>query len=62
MPLTKRPSALDTVRTNKELLGVEIRELKEKIGHLKTYKEDTDTGGLELRLEALLRQQKEIYK
>ena len=62
MPLTKRPSALDTGRTNKELLGVEIRELKEKIGHLKAYQEDTDTGGLELRLEALLRQQKEIYK
>ena len=62
MPLTKRPSALDTVRTNKELLGEEIRELKEKIGHMKTYQEDKDTGGLELRLEALLRQQKEIYK
>lgn len=62
MPLTKKPSALDTVRTNKDQIGVEIRELKEKIGHIKAYQEDKDTGGLELRLESLLRQQKEIYK
>ena len=61
MPLTKKPSALDTVRTKKELLGIEIRELREKIGHLNSYT-DTDTGVLELKLEALLRQQKEIYK
>jgi len=59
MPLTKRPSPLDSVKTNKQELGEQIMKLKETIAHIKTY-EDRDTGGLELKLESLLQQQRRL--
>ena len=60
MPLTKRPSRLDTVVTDKQKLGEEIMKLRETIANAKTYETHKDTGGLELRLEALLQQQRRL--
>jgi hypothetical protein len=44
-------SNIDCVRQNG--LSVTIRELEEKIAHLKTYKEDADTEGMERTLSSL---------
>ena len=59
MPLTKIPKPLDTKITSQQKLGEEIMKLREQIAHLKTY-QDKDTGGLELRLESLLQQQRRL--
>lgn len=59
MPLTKIPKPLDTKITSKQKLGEEIMKLREQIAHSKTY-QDKDTGGLELRLESLLQQQRRL--
>jgi len=59
MPLTKIPKPLDTKTTSKHKLGEEIMKLREQIAHSKTY-QDIDTGGLELRLESLLQQQRRL--
>ena len=49
----RAPTGLDNAREDN--LGQTIRELKERIGHLKTYTEQ-DTGLLELQLEGLIEQ------
>jgi hypothetical protein len=56
MPITTTPY-LDCVRENG--LGITIRELEIRIAHLKTYKEDCDTGGLERTLASLKTQFKQ---
>ena len=52
----KKPTGLDNVRQNE--LGLHIRALTERIGHLKTYT-DNDTGLLELQLQELINQHNE---
>ena len=49
-------SSIDCVRQSG--LSVTIRELEERIAHLNTYKEDTDTGALERTLNSLRQQLK----
>ena len=51
----KAPLSLDNVKEDD--LGNTIRELKEKIAHMKTY-QNTETGMLEMQLEALIEQHK----
>lgn len=58
MPLTRIPSRLDSVKSTKQKLGEEIMALREQIAHYKTYEHEKDTGALELKLEALLQQQR----
>ena len=55
MPITTTPQ-LDCHREN--VLGVTIRELKEQIAHLKTYRETEDTEPLERQLKSLQDQMK----
>jgi hypothetical protein len=50
MPITTT-SNIDCVRENG--LGVTIRELEIRIAHLKTYKEEYDTGAMERTLASL---------
>lgn len=50
MPITTTPQ-LDCHREN--TLGVTIRELREHIAHLKTYRETEDTEPLERQLKSL---------
>ena len=52
----RKPISLDAVTQDE--LGLQIRDLKEKIAHLKTYK-DQDTGLLEMQLEELIDQHKQ---
>ena len=49
-------SNIDCVRQSG--LSVTIRDLEERIAHLNTYKEDTDTGALERTLNSLRQQLK----
>ena len=52
----KSPLSLDSVKEDD--LGNTIRELKEQIAHLRTYS-NTETGMLEMRLDALIEQHKQ---
>ena len=52
----KSPLSLDSVKEDN--LGNTIRELKEQIAHLRTYS-NTETGLLEMQLEALIEQHKQ---
>ena len=52
----RKPMSLDAVTQDE--LGLQIRDLKEKIAHLKTYK-GQDTGLLEMQLEDLIEQHKQ---
>lgn len=47
----RRIPTMDCVREN--TLGESIRELEIRIASLKTYKEDVDTGILEMTLESM---------
>ena len=58
MGVTRRPLGIDSAR-KKGTLSEEIRELKILIGTIDNYNPDRDSGGLKLKLEALLRQQRE---
>ena len=51
-----KPTGLDSSIQNE--LGLQIRELAERIGHLKAYTND-DTGLLQLQLDALIDQHNE---
>ena len=51
-----KPVDLDATREDE--LGNHIRQLRERIGHLKTYT-NNDTGLLELQLEELVNQHNE---
>lgn len=55
MPVTPT-STIDCVRQNG--LSITIRDLEERIAHLKTYRESTDTGALERTLSTLKQQMK----
>ena len=52
----KAPVTLDNVREDD--LGNRIRELKEKLAHLKTYTQE-ETGMLEMQLDAMIEQHKQ---
>jgi len=59
MTVTKT-SDIDNVR--EPVSGKRIRQLKEQIAHLQTYKEDSDVGLLKRKLEQLEElHRKEIY-
>jgi hypothetical protein len=58
MGVTRRPLGIDSHRKIGSL-SEEIRELKILIASRKNYQSHLDNGGLELKLEALLRQQTE---
>lgn len=55
MPVTPT-STIDCVRQNG--LSITIRDLEERIAHLKTHIEDSDTGALERTLNSLRQQMK----
>ena len=52
----KAPLGLDNLKEDD--LGNRIRELKERIAHLRTYTQN-ETGMLEMQLEALIEQHKQ---
>lgn len=57
--MSLHPSNLDSQREDE--LGSKIRELKEKIAHLKTYTLQ-DTGLLEMQLEMIIEQHRQEVK